>query len=67
VASRANRATITITADQTLAPLATGPFTLYKAWIFITWPALADPMANKFPTNFSGSYEIVTALNLRHS
>lgn len=33
--------------------------------VFVTWPALADRMANTVPSKFSGSYEVVTALN-RH-
>jgi uncharacterized protein (TIGR02598 family) len=59
------RATITMKADKTLLPLATtsNPPTLYKVWIFITWPALGDSVAQNFPQNFTGSYEIVTALN----
>lgn len=60
------RATITMKPDKTLLPLATSanPDTLYKIWIFVTWPALADSQAEKFPENFAGSYETVTSLNL---
>jgi type II secretory pathway pseudopilin PulG len=58
------RATITIKPDKALLPLApTIPDTLYKVWIFITWPALADSQADLPPQNFMGSYEIVTSLN----
>lgn len=31
------------------------------ARIFITWPAQADPSANKMPERFSGSLELITA------
>jgi uncharacterized protein (TIGR02598 family) len=58
------RATITIKPDKTLSPLSPNiPDTLYKVWIFITWPALADSQADKPPQNFAGSYETVTSLN----
>jgi len=36
---------------------------LFKVWILITWPALADPNPLTFPANFSGSYEASTALD----
>jgi hypothetical protein len=58
------RATITMQQDKTLSPLAPSvPDTLYKVWIFITWPALADSQAKVPPQNFTGSYETVTSLN----
>ena len=58
------RATITMQADPTLSPLAPNiPNTLYKVWIFITWPALADSVAKTPPQNFTGSFETVTSLN----
>jgi len=56
------RATIEIQQDATLGGIS-NQTTLYKAWVLITWPALADPTANVLPSNFSGSYEYVTALN----
>lgn len=31
--------------------------------ILITWPAVADPQGTSLPTKFSGSYEVMTALN----
>jgi Tfp pilus assembly protein PilV len=31
--------------------------------VLITWPAVADPQAAVAPTKFSGSYEVLTALN----
>jgi len=57
------RATVRISPDPTLFKM-TSSTTLYKVWILITWPALADPMHNNFPQYFSGSFETVTALNL---
>lgn len=33
--------------------------------VWITWPALADRMADTSPARYSGAYEVVTALN-RH-
>jgi uncharacterized protein (TIGR02598 family) len=33
--------------------------------LWITWPALADQIANTSPAKYSGAYEIITALN-RH-
>jgi uncharacterized protein (TIGR02598 family) len=66
------RATVTITPDPVLQKAALGAAhssntTLYKIWILITWPALADPspVANGsyYPSNFAGSFETVTAVN----
>lgn len=31
--------------------------------ILVTWPALADPTPSIWPAHFTGSYEVVTALN----
>ncbi len=31
--------------------------------VLITWPAMADRQASNVPTKFSGSYEVMTALN----
>lgn len=31
--------------------------------VLITWPAMADPQAGTVPTKFSGSYEVMSALN----
>lgn len=31
--------------------------------VLVTWPALADPQAATLPSKFSGSYEVMTALN----
>ena len=31
--------------------------------IFVSWPALADPLPAQWPTKYSGSVEIVTALS----
>jgi type II secretory pathway pseudopilin PulG len=36
---------------------------LFKVWILVTWPALADPDPSKPPSNFSGSYEAATSLD----
>lgn len=33
------------------------------ARILITWPALADPVPGTLPKNFSGSFEVITALD----
>ena len=57
------RATIRISPDPTLFKI-TSSTTLYKVWILITWPALADPTALNTPQYFSGSFETVTSLNL---
>ena len=51
---------------QIVARASKGYTPLYKVWILITWPALADPNTggvNTPPTNFSGSFETSTALN----
>lgn len=59
------RATVRIGPDPTLYKVAPGnATTLYKVWILITWPALADPNWQTFPQNYAGSFETVTALNL---
>jgi uncharacterized protein (TIGR02598 family) len=50
------RATLTISKDAS-------DTTLLKVWIFVTWPALADPSSTAPPQNFSGSYETATTLN----
>jgi uncharacterized protein (TIGR02598 family) len=50
------RATLTISPDAS-------DTTLLKVWIFVTWPALADPSSATPPKNFSGSYETATTLN----
>jgi hypothetical protein len=39
------------------------PRTATMVRILITWPAMADIDPTKWPTNFSGSYETVTALD----
>jgi len=31
--------------------------------VLVTWPAMADPQAGNLPTKFSGSYEVMSALN----
>ena len=61
------RATVTMTAQNTLTTPATASTTpygkLFKTWVLITWPAMSDPAATTFPSNFSGSFETVGALN----
>jgi uncharacterized protein (TIGR02598 family) len=65
------RATVTVTPDPTLQKVTqnTEPRTatmLYKVWILVTWPALADPKPadnNGYPSNFAGSFETFTAVN----
>ena len=32
--------------------------------LLITWPALADPAVTSAPSNYTGSYEVVTALDV---
>jgi uncharacterized protein (TIGR02598 family) len=57
------RATIQIRPDGNLANI-NGKTTLLKAWVFITWPALADlNNTSSMPSNFQGSYEFITSLN----
>jgi uncharacterized protein (TIGR02598 family) len=36
---------------------------LFKVWIFITWPALADTNPSQPPQNYAGSYEAGTSLD----
>lgn len=52
------RATIFIT-----APTAANQKTATLVRIQMSWPAMADPQAASLPTKFSGSYEVMTALN----
>jgi Tfp pilus assembly protein PilV len=52
------RATLFIT-----APSVASQKTATVARVLITWPALADAQAATLPGKFTGSYEIVTALN----
>jgi type II secretory pathway pseudopilin PulG len=61
------RATITFQPEDTSAPQGV-PFPaprnkIFRVWILITWPALADASHTQFPANFSGSYEVSTALD----
>jgi prepilin-type N-terminal cleavage/methylation domain-containing protein len=60
------RATITFAPEEYTSPLSgiVAPRNkIFKVWILITWPAMADPNPANFPTNFSGSYEVTTALD----
>ncbi|MEZ0258039.1 MAG: hypothetical protein ACAI37_22360 [Chthoniobacter sp.] len=52
------RATLVIT-----APTAANQKTATIVRVLITWPAMADPQAAALPARFSGSYEVMTALN----
>jgi type II secretory pathway pseudopilin PulG len=61
------RATITFAPEEYKAPTGV-PFPaprnkIFRVWILITWPALADANHLNFPANFSGSYEVTTALD----
>jgi hypothetical protein len=63
------RATVTFQVEDTLGANPSGVTAptprnrLFRVWILITWPALADPTPTAFPANFAGSYETVTALD----
>jgi len=60
------RATITFAPEDYTSPISgvvTPRNKLFKVWILITWPAMADPKPGTFPSNFSGSYEVTTALD----
>jgi len=60
------RATISFQPEDTTAPSGQFPAPrnkLFRIWILITWPGLADPNPGKSPANFSGSYEVTTALD----
>jgi len=52
------RATITFA-----APTSSSQKTATGVRILLTWPALADPVANATPSKYSGLYEVYTALN----
>ena len=47
----------------TLTPPPSGAIYATAARLLITWPALADKTANIEPSQYSGSYEAVTALD----
>ncbi|HEX4083850.1 MAG TPA: hypothetical protein VHY22_02980 [Chthoniobacteraceae bacterium] len=50
------RATLSISQDASDSKL-------LNVWVLVTWPAMADPSAAVAPRNFSGSYELPTAVN----
>ena|SRR5689334_23308929 len=52
------RATITFA-----APTNNSQKTATGVRIFLTWPALADPVASVTPSKYIGTYEVYTALN----
>jgi type II secretory pathway pseudopilin PulG len=52
------RATLFIT-----APTSANQKTATLVRILITWPAVADPQVAALPAKYSGSYEVMTALN----
>ena len=52
------RATLFVTAPTAATQKAA---TLVR--ILVTWPAMADPQASVTPVKYSGSYEVLTALN----
>jgi uncharacterized protein (TIGR02598 family) len=59
------RATVNIQAEDTaLPPQGPSPRNkIFKVWVQITWPALADPSPKITPVNFSGSLDSLIALN----
>jgi len=65
------RATVTFQPEDTTSQNPPGVTSaprnkIFKVWILITWPALADPSPTAFPSNFAGSYETVTTLNCNY-
>ena len=59
------RGTVTIQAEDstTSSNVVTPRNKLFKVWVLVTWPALADPKHSSTPANFSGSLESLIALN----
>ena len=57
------RVTLFITAPPVAASPAPTQKVATTVRMLITWPALADPQASTTPGKFSGSYEVVIALN----
>jgi uncharacterized protein (TIGR02598 family) len=61
------RATVTFLPEDSPAQSPATPRNkIFKVWILITWPALADPSPTAFPSNFAGSYETITTLNCNY-
>jgi uncharacterized protein (TIGR02598 family) len=57
------RATVTMNADPVLNGVTNSSSKVFKVWILVTWPALADQNPQTMPANFTGSYEAATVLN----